>query len=219
MEISFSCSHVGPLRGPLKGVPVPAWAPPQATVPSGCPCSSVESFLPRVHLQLCLQQLFPSPCFSVPFWALCYMSPPVLSFAFAATGSFSLCHINWSGATVCSSDELEDGRQWVYGASWTGHGPHRAVYGLLSCISSYQNLHPVHSCASWVMLEEWSCPYLITGAPASFYTLRNKTKVLSCSLLNSSNNVLWLLDGSTFAIICINMSMSVHMWLHSYMFS
>lgn len=48
-------------------------------------------------------------------------------------------------------------------------------------------LSPVRSCANWVMLEERSCPCLIIGTPVSFYKLGNKTKVLSCSLLNGNS--------------------------------
>lgn len=109
----FFCSHVGPLHGPLKGVPVPAWAPPQATVPSG------------VSLLQCGE--FPSKNASpavVPFSRLPCAFLSTLSSVSSCAFFCLYCHwqllpfsdeLEWG--TGCLLGELEGGRQWVYGAS------------------------------------------------------------------------------------------------------
>lgn len=160
-------------RGPFRGVPAPVWRVSFQKCISSC----VHNSCPLLHASLCLFE-HSVMCLLLHF------------FAFAATGSFSLSQINWRGGTVCSSRELEDGRQQVHGASWNWPWPTQGSSGppptepLLP-----KPLFPVHSCASWEMLEERSYPCLIVGTPLSFHTLRNKSRVLSCSLL-SSNNVL-----------------------------
>ena len=151
----FFCSHVGPStgHGPFKGVPAPAWAPPQATVPSEvslpqcghlhrlqssqrCPCSDVESLLPRLHLQPRPQQCpLPHASPRVFFSALSHTSPcasrctlchqQLLPFLNKPEQRHSAHLMSWSF-----------GRHWVWSImepAGTGHDQHRAVGGLFPC--------------------------------------------------------------------------------------
>lgn len=103
------CSHVGPLHGPLKAVPVPVWAPPQAAIPSG-----VSLLQCGVSFQECISSCI---CNSCPFSMLPCAFLSTLS-QISSCAFFCICYC-WQLLPFSDKlGELEDGRQQVYGASW-----------------------------------------------------------------------------------------------------
>lgn len=91
----FFCSHVDPLHGPLKGVPVPVWAPPQAPVPSGvsllqCGESPSKSAPPAAAKPVVLFSTHPCTFLTT----LSHASSCTFLHFVATTGSFSLSQIN-----------------------------------------------------------------------------------------------------------------------------
>lgn len=143
MEVSFCCSFLllacvsspwcpsmgtSTGCGPFRDVPAPVWRVSFQECISSC----VHNSCPLLHASLCLFE-HSVTCLLLQF------------FTFAAPGSFSLSQINWSRGTVCSSDELEDGRQWLHGASWNWTWPTQGSLWPPPVQPRYQNLHFVPS--------------------------------------------------------------------------